>query len=82
MQVHLVKVRLNAVYMHECICHYCERADDSLIMRRLMNRSFNRSHQETEDMTFDVLQLLVLWSAQANRRLSPGMRSPRKDKPE
>lgn len=60
MQVHLVKVRLNAMHVHECICHYCDNADGSLLMRRSMNQNFNRSHEETEDMTFDVLQLLVL----------------------
>lgn len=51
-------------------------------MRRSMNRNFNRSHEETENMTFDVLQLLVLWSALANGWRSPKMESLTKNETE
>ena len=70
------------MHVHTCICHHCENADGSLIMRRSMNQNSNRSHEETEDMTFDVSQSLVLWSAQANGYRSPRMKSLTKDEPE
>ena len=71
MQVHLVKVRLNAMH--------CTNVSVIVVKMQTMNGKFTRSHEETEDMTFDVSQLLVLWSAQPNGCRSPRMESLTKD---